>query len=202
MDQIAPPYDGNDLTPVGGGVFGHLSHILHLAAFQSNSHGPTGIQSYPWQWLGDYRPIVYLNVNPSQPVPGLRGIHPPVHFLGMISPPILAAALLGLVLAGRELWRARVSHGAVQGPSAMGLPMLALAWTVGTLVPFELLSVLYGRASYLYYMVIVMPGLYVAAVYVFVRLRLPQPVLIGFAALVLVAVVLMYPLTPLPASVR
>jgi hypothetical protein len=207
MDQIAPPFDTGTGAVVGGGVLGHVSHILSFSADQINAHGPTGIQSYPWQWLFDFRPIVYLNVNPSQPAPGLAHVHPPVHFLGMISPPIQAVALLGLAVAARELWRRRRRgrRGRRRRPAAatgsLGaseMPAVALAWTVGTFVPFELLSVLLSRTSYLYYMVIVMPGLYVAGAYAIARLRPGPRVLGAFVVLVVVALVVMYPMTPLP----
>jgi hypothetical protein len=201
LDRIAPPYDIATGATVGGGVFGHVSHILTVTASLTMPHGATGIQSYPWQWLADYRPIVYLNINPSQPTPHLRDIYPPVHFLGMISPPILVAALVGLGLAARDVWRSR-AHAVSREVASAGLPVLALSWTAGTLLPFELLSAASGRATYLYYMVIVMPGLYVAATFAFVRMRPSRRIVAGFAVLVLVALVLMYPLTPLPASVR
>jgi uncharacterized membrane protein YhaH (DUF805 family) len=124
-----------------------------------------------------------------------------VHFLGMISPPILAAALAGLVFAGRELWRARRRPGsepAGSRPSASELPALALAWTAGTLLPFELLNLLLSRTSYLYYMVVVMPGLYVAAARLIDRIRPGRRVLGAFVVLVLLAAIGMYPFTPLP----
>ena len=60
--------------------------------------------------------------------------------------------------------------GVAAGPPA-GTPRdqsscesLGLAWSVGTWLPFLALSVIDSRTSYLYYMVIVMPGIYVAAV--------------------------------------
>jgi hypothetical protein len=78
-----------------------------------------------------------------------------------------------------------------------GLAALALAWFLGTWLPFVALSLFYQRTSYLYYMVIVMPGLYVSAAALAARLwhwRWLAPVwMVG----VLVAVVLSYPLTPL-----
>ena len=55
-----------------------------------------------------------------------------------------------------------------------------------------------SRTSYLYYMVIVMPGIYAAIVHLFARWRPQRWVLISWGALVLVAAILMYPFTPLP----
>ena len=46
-------------------------------------------------------------------------------------------------------------------PAASDVELLGLAWFAGTFVPFVLLSLIDSRTSYLYYMVIVMPGIYV-----------------------------------------
>jgi len=206
MDRIAPPYDPNARKPVRGGPFGHIGHMLSFQAHLTSPRGPRGIASYPWQWLGDYKPIVYLNINPSRPAPGLRHIHPAAHFLGMISPPILLIGIPGLMFAAWRLWRARTATGSGSPAAAPGdefsappkLAALALAWFVGTWTPFELLSALDSRTSYLYYMVIVMPGVYVAVVYVFARWRPPRWVIYSYAVLVLVAAIVMYPFTPVP----
>ena len=42
------------------------------------------------------------------------------------------------------------------------LAILGVAWFIGTWFPYELQSALDSRTSYLYYMVVVMPGIYVA----------------------------------------
>ena len=80
---------------VTGGPFAHLGHMLSYAAAQTSPHGPQGIASYPFGWLVDYKPITYLNINPSKPSAGLIGVHPAVHFLGLISPPILLVGVPG-----------------------------------------------------------------------------------------------------------
>ncbi len=181
LDRIAPPYDPVSGHRVGGGVFGHLAHMVSYASQQSSPHGPSGIASVPWGWLIDLKWITYLNIEPSRPAPGLDHIHPAVHFIGVISPPIL---LLGLAGVGWAAWRRRP---------------LAPAWLAGTFLPFAALSVFWQRTSYLYYMVIVMPGLYVGAAELVVRLRprFPRAVL-AWSASVVVALVLLYPFTPLP----
>ena len=76
---------------------------------------------------------------------------------------------------------------------------MAVAWFLGTFSPFVLLSLLWSRTSYLYYMVIVMPGLYAAAACAGVRLgRRHRRVLAAWGVAVLTAAVVMYPFTPLP----
>jgi hypothetical protein len=187
FDRIAPPYDPNAQRRVGGGVLGHVSHMLSFQAAQTSPHGPRGIASYPFEWLVDLKPIVYLNIDPAHPADGLYRIHPAVHFLGMISPPILLLALPGLVVAAWTLGRTRAD-----------VPLVALAWFVGTWLPFELASLLDSRTSYLYYMVAVMPGLYLAAVYLLEVWRPPRWVLIGSGVLVVGAAIAMYPFTPIP----
>ncbi len=123
LDRVAPPYD-----PVTGQADRAAARSATSRTCsptprsQSSPHGPSGIASYPWEWLGDYKPIVYLNINPSQPAPGLTSVHPAVHFLGMISPPIL---LLGAARARpRGAW-SRLAASPRAGPRLDGS---ALAW--------------------------------------------------------------------------
>src|SRR5262249_24789948 len=113
LDRIAPPFDGAKGKLLASGPFHHIAHMLSYAAHQTSPRGPTGIASYPWQWLVDYKPIVYLNVNPARPAPSLYDVHPAVHYLGMISPPIMLLALPALALAGWRLVRTRRSGSAV-----------------------------------------------------------------------------------------
>ncbi len=76
--------------------------------------------------------------------------------------------------------------------------VVGLAWFLGTFVPFELLSAIDSRTSYLYYMVVVMPGLYLAAVYLIERFPPGRRLLGGALVAVVAAAVIMYPFTPLP----
>jgi hypothetical protein len=215
MGLVAPPYNPETGKRVSGGPFGHISHILDYASHQTSPHGPRGIASYPWGWLGDYKPITYLNVNPSRPTSGLEHVHPAVHFLGMISPPILLAGLLGVGLAAWRVVRGRAGGGSgaegrgsdrAEGrasgspPPARSseIPILSLAWFAGTYVPFVLLSLIWQRTSYIYYMLIVMPGLYVAASWLMLGTRRLGRLKVAWVAGVVVAVVVMYPFTPLP----
>jgi predicted membrane-bound dolichyl-phosphate-mannose-protein mannosyltransferase len=188
LDRVARPYDATTGRLVTGGPFSHLAHMLSYAASQSSPQGPHGIASYPWQWLGDYKPIVYLNINPARPAPGLYGIHPAAHFLGMISPPVMLLAIPALILAA-----VRFRTGSLRE-----LDVLGLAWFAGTWIPFELLSLIWNRTSYLYYMVIVMPGIYIAVIQLIARGR-SRPRLVGlWWVTVALAAILMYPFTPLP----
>jgi hypothetical protein len=75
--------------------------------------------------------------------------------------------------------------------------LVGLAWFLGTYVPFVLLSLLESRTSYLYYMVIVMPGVYIAVADLVRQIGAGRIICIAWMATVLGAVVVMYPFTPL-----
>ncbi|MGB9184593.1 MAG: glycosyltransferase family 39 protein [Solirubrobacteraceae bacterium] len=204
MDVIATPYDDAAGHLITGGPFDHFAHMVSYAAQQVSPTGPQGIASYPWDWLVDLKPIVYLRINPSLPGSGLYAIHPVSKFLGMVSPPILLLALPALGV-GLYRWLRRQPRLA---PSTMPataadrqLAALGPAWFVGTWLPFALLSLIDQRTSYLYYMVIVMPGIYVAVSYLLTlawRLRRTwvRSLIAVWGVLVLAAVVLMYPFVP------
>lgn len=209
MGLIAKPYADSEARLITGGPFDHLWHMITYAAHLTSPHGPQGIASYPWQWLLDLKPITYLRINPSLPGQGLYAIHPVSAFFGMVNPAILLLAIPG-VLFGiyRFASRRRVPVAVGDGPAAVPTPTRSLgdvqmailgpAWFIGTWLPYELQSAVDSRTSYLYYMVVVMPGIYVAAAYLtslgWQRGRLWLRVLIGLWALsVVVSVVLMYP---------
>jgi hypothetical protein len=199
LDRIARPYDPGAHKLVGGGPFEHVAHIVSYASGLTSPHGPKGIASYPWQWLADYKPIPYLVVNPSMPAPGLDHIHPAVHFLGLISPPILLAALVGLVVAGATVLRPSSRPTSASATAGMDeLAPLSLAWVAGTWLPLAALSLIVGHTSYLYYMTLVMPGMYVAVVHLIDRHRPGRRLAGGCALVTLLSAIALYPFTPLP----
>jgi predicted membrane-bound dolichyl-phosphate-mannose-protein mannosyltransferase len=183
FDRIAPPYDPQTGQTITGGPFAHTARMFSYAAGQTSPNGPKGIASYPWDWLVDIKPINYLEVTVA------RGTSKTwtVHFLGLISPPLLLFALPALGLAAWSAIR--------RGPD---IDLVAAAWFAGTWLPFVALSLFWQRTSYLYYMVIVMPGIYLALARAFTRPWMPRWVLGGWLALVLTAAVVTYPFVPIP----
>jgi 4-amino-4-deoxy-L-arabinose transferase-like glycosyltransferase len=195
LDRIAPPFNNATGRRLASGPFHHIAHMLSYGADQTSPHGPIGIASYPWAWLIDLKPITYLNVNPAKPAPGLYNIHPAVHFLGMISPPIMLLALPALALGAYATIRGRRTSRRLDRGE---VPLVAIAWFLGTFLPFLVLSVALRRTSYLYYMVIVMPAIYMAVADLVVRGRRYKRLMLLWGLLVLAAAIVMYPLTPLP----
>jgi hypothetical protein len=76
--------------------------------------------------------------------------------------------------------------------------LVGLAWVLGTYIPYIVLSVVWHRTSYLYYMVIVMPGVYLILAALATRARDHRRLLWGWIVTIVIALVIMYPLTPLP----
>jgi predicted membrane-bound dolichyl-phosphate-mannose-protein mannosyltransferase len=189
LGLIAPPYSPQTGKRVPRGPFGEIGHILSYAAHQTSPHGLTGIASYPWDWLVDYKPITYLRVNPARPADGLYFVHPAVHFLGVISPAILLLALPSLAFAAFGVLPRRVGSGSEVG-------LIGLAWFLGTFLPFVALSLFESRTTYIYYMVIVMPGIYLSVAYLVARIGARRIVSLAWMVGVLAAAVVLYPFSP------
>jgi dolichyl-phosphate-mannose-protein mannosyltransferase len=189
LGLIAPAYSPQTGKRVPGGPFGEIGHILAYASHQTSPHGPKGIASYPWDWLVDYKPITYLRVNPSRPADGLYFVHPAVHFVGVISPPILLLALPSLLFIAFLEVRRRAGSGSEVG-------LVGLAWFLGTFLPFVALSLFESRTSYIYYMVIVMPGIYLSVAYVVGWIGARRILSLAWMVSVLAAAVVLYPFSP------
>jgi hypothetical protein len=187
LDQIAPPFDNAAGRFIRGGPLAHIGHMISYAAGQT---GERGIASYPWQWLIDTKWIQYLTIDTGPRIPGVAYDYPSVDFLGLISPPILLAGLIGTAVV---LWRAVSGRNKVDGL----LVIVAAAWFLGTFGPFLVSSGAFQRTSYIYYMMIVMPGMYLAGAWLMSRLRRRRWLISAWLVAVLAAVVLLYPFTPL-----
>lgn len=202
MGTIAPPYADDPYAARGsvtGGPFGHLWYIVRFAAAFTRGNG---VASHPWQWLFDGGTITYWRIDNSLPYGhGPNAMHHISWFRAMASPPILALAIPALVLCAVRLVRNRqasASRADEQDGYDVQVALVAIAWFIGTWLPFELQSALLHRTSYFYYMVTVMPGIYLAVSYLasllFRQRRLwPRVLVATWGATVLAAAVLMFP---------
>lgn len=114
--------------------------------------------SSPWQWLINRRPIVYY----AQGSTGPGGAHPQVLFQGRMSPFIVYMTIPAFLLAVGAAWRRRDD-----------VSFLIVAWCLGTFLPLVVISS--HRESYIYYMLIVLPGIYLAIARLFSGGYLPKP---------------------------
>lgn len=163
LDAAVTPYSGGHPVDRGQAAIcahlwvwasgcNHMVFITNYADRLTSPNGPQGIASYPWQFWVDIRSIPYFTEKVTVTVTG----HPPrttttIDFRGYINRVLLYTswvailASLGLAIVRRDT-----------------LSFLTVAWIVGTWGPIEALSLFEARTSYLYYMVITMPALYIA----------------------------------------
>ena len=164
------------LTAMDAPLHGTLNPLQHTRDMVSyggglkSPSGPQGIASYPWQWLLNQEPINYYSVNTNVFSGGKQiATHPVVAFQGLMSPFVIFLALPGLGLAAWLAWRERDRISA-----------LAVAWFAGTFLPFVVLAVFDQRTEYLYYMVVILPAVFIAVARLFSRRFLPPAATIGW----------------------
>jgi dolichyl-phosphate-mannose-protein mannosyltransferase len=191
LDLIAAPIGGSGscaIVPSGfHNPIQHTSFMLCYAGKLTNPAGPTGIASYPWQWLLNMQPIDYYKVVTTVTANGKTlSSNPIVWFRGEMNPAIIILAVPALFVAGQQAWRHRDSHS-----------LVAVAWFAGTFLPFVVAAAPIGsygnRTSYIYYMVIVMPAAYMAVAQLFSRRWLPRAALLGFVVILGYWFVTLYP---------
>jgi dolichyl-phosphate-mannose-protein mannosyltransferase len=154
----------------GSNPFQHTRDMISYGGGLRSANGPEGIASYPWQWLLNEVPINYYSVNTDISSGGkVIASHPIVAFQGLMNPFVILLALPAFGLAVHLWWRERDR-----------LSALALAWMLGTWLPFVGLAVVDQRTEYLYYMVVVLPGIYLAVARLFSRRFLPPAATLGW----------------------
>lgn len=150
--------------------FQHVRDMVSYGGGLTSPNGPEGIASYPWQWLLNQEPINYFSVNTDISSGGkVIASHPIVSFQGLMNPFVIFLALPAFGLAVSLYWRERDR-----------LSALAIAWILGTYLPFVGLAVFDRRTEYLYYMVIVLPGVFLAVSRLFSRRFLPPAATVGW----------------------
>ena len=193
IDAVVTPVGGPGDCAIEPGGFhnpiGHTRFMLCYAGKLTSPNGPEGIASWPWQWFLNQEPINYYTVNNNVLSNGkVVATHPVVQFQGEMNPAIILLALpaLGLAVHTARRWRDDVS-------------ILVLAWTAGTFLPFLVIGapLPFGtghRTSYLYYMVVVLPGLYLGVARLLARGSVPRAVLAGWIAIAGYWFVTLYPI--------
>lgn len=185
--RFTPFHDPNDPCPGSGSSFGnsivHTRFMLCYASKITSPDGPTGIASYPWQWLLNQEGIPYYTQSVTVSVNNkVTGTHPVIAFQGLMNPAIILLALPALALAVGTMLRERDD-----------LSIITVAWFAGTFLPFVPLSWFQHRTSYLYYMVVVLPAIYIAVARMFSHRRLPSSALLGYIVILGYEFVALYP---------
>ena len=188
---VAPIGGPGDCATVAGGFHNPIVHTLFMLCFSgklTSPAGPAGIASYPWQWLLNQVPIDYYSQTGNVLSGGkVVASHAVVSFQGEMNPAIIFLALPAIGIAMQMAWQRRDA-----------LSLLSVAWFLGTFVPFVIAAAPLGafgnRTSYLYYMVAVLPAVFIAAAELFKRGWLPRGALLGYVAILGYWFVTLYPI--------
>ncbi|HEY7073784.1 MAG TPA: phospholipid carrier-dependent glycosyltransferase [Solirubrobacteraceae bacterium] len=147
LDLAVPAYAGHRI----GDAAAHTRYMLDYARDLTTGGHAGGIVSAPWSWLIGRGEIPYLTV-------ATPGHAPQVAFRGAVNPFLLYATAPALAVAAWRAWR-----------RGEDVDLLALAWFAGTMGPFALQAGFQHRITYLYYMLLALPGICIAAVRLFSR---------------------------------
>ncbi len=184
LDVLVPAYDPVRHVTYAGSPFTHVFHIYHYAQLLKMKPGEVGISSTPWQWLLDERTINYAKVAVNSLVGGhIVASRATVAFQGAINPFIVFMAIPALFAAVAAAWR-----------SGDGVAALGACWCLGTFLPFAANSLVTGRISYIYYMVVVLPGVYIVAARLFSPKRMPLAATVGWSLTLVWGFLNQYPL--------
>jgi hypothetical protein len=187
LDILVPAYDPVRHVTYAGSPFTHLFHIYHYAQQLKMKPGEVGISSTPWEWLLNERTISYAKVAVNTASGGhILTSRATVAFQGAINPFIIFMTIPALFAAVAAAWRTG------EGAAALGA-----CWCVGTFAPFAANSLLTSRISYLYYMVVVLPGVYIVAARLFSPRRVPLAATLGWAVALVYSFLNLYPLRTL-----
>jgi predicted membrane-bound dolichyl-phosphate-mannose-protein mannosyltransferase len=187
LDVLVPGYDPVNHVTYAGSPFTHLAHMYHYAQLLKAKPGETGIASTPWQWLLDERTIPYAKVAVNSVAGGhIVASRATVYFHGAINPFIVFLAIPALFAALAAAWR-----------EGDGVAAVGSCWCLGTFLPMALESTLSGRISYLYYMVVVLPGVYLVTARLFSPRRMPLAATVGWAVALVYGFLHLYPLRTL-----
>jgi dolichyl-phosphate-mannose-protein mannosyltransferase len=170
--------------PLFGLITNPFAHIAYMMRFDLQS-GPFyaaahaiwahGLNSSAWDWLINSKALNYFTAYST--------VHPgriAIAFRGEMNPLIIFLALPALVVATIEAWRAR-------DPVAM----LIIAWFAGTFIPFIPGS--FVHANFIYFMLIVMPAVYLGVARLLSGRYLPWWVSVAYVPLLLYGAWSLYP---------
>ena len=194
LDKAVTPYhDGHPVDSgqkalcdhlwLWSGSCNHFAFMNKYAGDLRSPDGPQGIASYPWQFWGDVEPINYYTVTSTvRTGDTVTAVNTVIAFQGLIHPVILVTAWFGILLTLWWTFRRRDD-----------MTFFVLAWIVATWVPAEAFSLLDQRTTYLYYMVVTMPALYLAVARLLALRWIPRWVVGMWAGTVLTGFAILYP---------
>jgi hypothetical protein len=187
LDVLVPAYDPGTHTLYAGNPFSPLAHMYEYAQLLKSKPGETGIASDPLAWLLNEKPINYARVAVSTSVAGkVVATHDTFRFEGVMNPFIIFLTIPALFAALAAAWK-----------TGERVAALGACWCLGTFLPYLFGSAVSGRISYLYYMVTVMPGVYLVVTRFFASKSMPRAATVGWAIALIYGFVHLYPIRTL-----
>jgi len=174
LDTAFPPYsDGHRVDRGQASVCkyvliwrsgcNHFAFMNHYAATLTDHGRPRGIAAVPTQWWLDRKAITYFGTSVIVKSGGVvRAQRQVLAFKGEISRVLLFTSWLALLVTAWWAIRRRDD-----------LSLLTVAWVLGTWLPPEVFHLVDSRTTYLYYMVVTMPALYMAVAALLGTKRMP-----------------------------
>ena len=168
----------------------HFEFMNHYAARLKDNGHPQGIAAHPTEFWVNRKVIPYFKVTRTVSVTGSAPRETALlWFRGEISRVLLITSWFALIL---NLWWAIRRRD--------DLSFLVLAWALGTWLPPELFNLIGDRTTYLYYMVVVMPALYLAVARLLGAWRVTRWLILPWALLFLYDAANLYPFRTLSGS--
>jgi dolichyl-phosphate-mannose--protein O-mannosyl transferase len=184
LDLLVPGYDTGTHISYAGSPFTHFFHMVNYATLLKSQPGKPGISSTPFQWLLNEKAIPYAKTAVTTSSGHTITLNRPVYFFqGLMNPYIIFFAIPALCACLSIWWR-----------RADTVSLIALAWFLGAFLPALFESYVLGRVNYLYYMAIVLPGVYIALARVFGQRRMPLAATIGWSVMLVFGFADLYPI--------
>ena len=187
MDILVPAYDTGTHITYAGSPFTHFFHMVNYATLLKSEPGRPGISSTPFQWLLNEKAIPYAKTAVTSMAGAKIVLNRPLYFFqGLMNPFIIFLAIpaLGACLS---IWWRRDDKVALIG----------LVWFLGCFLPAVFESYALERVNYLYYMLLVLPGIYVALARVFGDKRVPTAATVAWAVMLVFGLAALYPVRTL-----
>jgi hypothetical protein len=193
LDTVVPPYSGGHQVDAGqdsrcgatlvwSGACNHFIFMSTYAARLRTQGAPQGIASYPWQFWTDFKPITYYKETRSVRTGNTVVISTVTDFEGVINPIVLYTGWVALLL--NAFWAVRRRDD---------LSFLVVALAIGTWLPAEALSFFDHRITYLYYMVVTMPSIYIGVARLLAVREIPRWLAGTWGGLLLADLYVRYP---------
>lgn len=187
LDVLVPAYDPGTHKLYAGNPFSHIAHMYNYALLLKSKPQETGIASSPLAWLLDAKTINYAKVVVNTLAGGkIIGSHTLISFRGAINPFVILLAIPATFAAIALAFR-----------DSDDVAALGACWCLGTYVPLLIGNLASDRVSYIYYMLIVMPGVYIVTVKLFAGRHMPRAAALGWALALAYGFIHLFPLRTL-----